>query len=346
MKQLTCEMCGSTELIKQDGLFVCQACGCKYSVEEAKKLMIEGIVDVQGTVKVDNSAFVEKYLANARRAMQKGDWEETEKYYNMVEQNDPSNIEAIFFSAYGKARCSMIDGDIFKRQQICDVFCRSISIIDDNYNVEKSEENRELLTQMHNSLFAMYNTNFVYTTKTTESGIKADNREKTYYLFAKMAEAFIESITNIINVDDQLLYWKMIFKQHKYLVGNTSLCKESRKQHREIAISIGNKIREKDPNFNIYVPEPSGGCYIATCVYGSYDCPEVWTLRRFRDNTLGSTWYGRTFIRLYYAISPILVKWFGKTNWFKNMWKGTLDKMVINLNTNGVEDTPYNDKIW
>lgn len=41
MKQFRCEMCGSTELIKQDGLFVCQACGCKYTVEEAKKLMVE-----------------------------------------------------------------------------------------------------------------------------------------------------------------------------------------------------------------------------------------------------------------------------------------------------------------
>lgn len=37
MKQLTCEMCGATDLIKQDGVFVCQSCGCKYSVEEAKK---------------------------------------------------------------------------------------------------------------------------------------------------------------------------------------------------------------------------------------------------------------------------------------------------------------------
>ena len=39
MKQLTCEMCGSTDIIKQDGVFVCQTCGCKYSVEEAKKMM-------------------------------------------------------------------------------------------------------------------------------------------------------------------------------------------------------------------------------------------------------------------------------------------------------------------
>ena len=44
MKQLTCEMCGSTDLMKQDGVFVCQSCGTKYSVEEAKKMMVEGTV--------------------------------------------------------------------------------------------------------------------------------------------------------------------------------------------------------------------------------------------------------------------------------------------------------------
>lgn len=84
----------------------------------------------------------------------------------------------------------------------------------------------------------------------------------------------------------------------------------------------------------------SGGCYIATSVYGSYDCPQVWTLRRFRDFTLAETWYGRAFIRTYYAISPTLVKWFGHTEWFKRMWKGKLDRMVANLNAEGVEDTP------
>lgn len=89
-----------------------------------------------------------------------------------------------------------------------------------------------------------------------------------------------------------------------------------------------------------------GACYVATCVYGSYDCPEVWTLRRYRDNTLGSTWYGRAFIRTYYAISPTLVKWFGDTKWFKKMWKGKLDRMVSKLQKEGVESTPYEDKDW
>lgn len=85
------------------------------------------------------------------------------------------------------------------------------------------------------------------------------------------------------------------------------------------------------------------GCYVATCVYGSYDCPQVWTLRRYRDYTLCETWYGRMFIRFYYAVSPIMVKWFGASEWFRNLWKPLLDRMVEKLNQAGVECTPYTD---
>lgn len=88
------------------------------------------------------------------------------------------------------------------------------------------------------------------------------------------------------------------------------------------------------------------GCYVATCVYGSYDCPQVWTLRRYRDYILARTWYGRAFIRTYYTISPTLVKWFGHTKWFKDMWKPHLDNMIRKLNMNGVQNTPYQDKQW
>ena len=92
--------------------------------------------------------------------------------------------------------------------------------------------------------------------------------------------------------------------------------------------------------------EDMGGCYVDTAVYGSYDCPQVWTLRRFRDNTLGATWYGRAFIHTYYAISPTLVKWFGKCEWFRNGCKKPLDKLVARLQAEGVDDTPYQDRRW
>ena len=88
------------------------------------------------------------------------------------------------------------------------------------------------------------------------------------------------------------------------------------------------------------------GCYVATAVYGSYDCPEVWTLRRFRDNVLGKTWYGRLFIKLYYAVSPTAVKLFGNCEWFQNFFRDKLDSMVSKLQSDGFESTPYQDRSW
>lgn len=85
------------------------------------------------------------------------------------------------------------------------------------------------------------------------------------------------------------------------------------------------------------------GCYIATCIYGSYDCPQVWILRRFRDYILDKTWYGRAFIKCYYIASPMLVKWFGGQKWFKTFWKSKLDKMIDELKNKGIDDTYYND---
>lgn len=154
MNTLTCEMCGSTDIMKQDGVFVCQVCGVKYSVEEARKMMVEGTVEiqgtveVQGTVQVDNTVTVQKYLQNARRAKEKEDWEEVEKYYNLVEQNDPDNIEAIFYSSYGKAKRSLVPAEIYQRKEAFKVLNNSVSIIDDHYNPDKVKDNEESIRAM------------------------------------------------------------------------------------------------------------------------------------------------------------------------------------------------------
>lgn len=304
MKQLTCEMCGSTDLMKQDGVFVCQSCGCKYSVEEAKRMMIEGTVDVQGTVKVDNSAFVQKYLANARRAYEKEDWEEVEKYYNMVEQNAPNNMEAVFFSAFGKAMLSLTDGDYYKRQQKFTVLNKSISVINDYYEVT-DEDKEAVLTKISDAIIKMFSVTYVYN---TQAGAAVGGNQWQKNILNGTKDAFITELKQIAEKHDDAYIQELITKMNGL--------------------------------------QTAGGCYVATAVYGSYDCPQVWTLRRFRDYTLAETWYGRAFIRTYYAISPTLVKWFGHTEWFKKMWKGKLDRMVANLNAEGVEDTPYEDKPW
>ena len=90
----------------------------------------------------------------------------------------------------------------------------------------------------------------------------------------------------------------------------------------------------------------SGGCYIATAIYGSYDCPEVWTLRRYRDYKLAKTFWGRIFIKAYYAISPTIVRLAGNTKWFNKILKYRLDKMVKSLKNEGFDSMPYEDIDW
>lgn len=46
MKTLVCELCGGHDLLKQSGMYVCQDCGAKYTVEEAKGLMTEASSEI------------------------------------------------------------------------------------------------------------------------------------------------------------------------------------------------------------------------------------------------------------------------------------------------------------
>ena len=97
------------------------------------------------------------------------------------------------------------------------------------------------------------------------------------------------------------------------------------------------------PLLNSYAPQQKKGCYIATAIYGTYDCPELWVLRRYRDEALATRWYGKLFIKLYYAVSPYMVKWFGNKAWFVALWKNKLDIIVLRLKEKGYSHEQYFD---
>jgi hypothetical protein len=86
-----------------------------------------------------------------------------------------------------------------------------------------------------------------------------------------------------------------------------------------------------------------GGCYVATAVYGSYNCPEVWALRRFRDQVLQPYAIGRMFVRAYYAASPRLVCKYGETRWFTRLARPVLNKFVGIIRGSGISDSAYQD---
>ncbi len=99
MKPLTCEMCGSTDVVREEDLYVCRHCGTKYTPEAARKIMIEGPVDVSGsTVKVDTSQELENLYTLARRARDEGNQDDAAKYYEMILLRNPDSWEANFYS--------------------------------------------------------------------------------------------------------------------------------------------------------------------------------------------------------------------------------------------------------
>jgi tetratricopeptide (TPR) repeat protein len=208
-------------------MFVRQHCGTKYSLEEARKLMIEGVVDVQGTVRVDNSQSVERFLANARRARQKEDWEETEKYYNMVEQNDPNNIEAVFYSAYAKARTSLQQNDHNKRIAAFNIFGKSISVIDDYFDTNNIDAQIEMVKTMSTDMMTMYTCEKVRVIVPSNS-LNASQTvyESTAYpytnrLLKAACEKFIESLQHIIDSNEKakLIYDAMAYQVAKEVGG-------------------------------------------------------------------------------------------------------------------------------
>ncbi len=213
MKAIICEMCNSNNVVKEDGVYVCQSCGTKYSVDEAKKLMVE----VEGTVKIDKSDYVTKSLMNARRARQKEDWEETEKYYNKVEEEDPGNIEAIFYSSYGKAKYSLIESDIYKREAAFKVLTNSISIIDDNFDAARENEQLEIIKEIANAIIKMESSSYVYKTRNN-----SEDAVKTELLFAKLGVEFAETLLNISRkaTNNKQVYLQMAAEHLIYLNSN------------------------------------------------------------------------------------------------------------------------------
>lgn len=376
MKQLTCEMCGSTDLMKQDGVFVCQTCGTKYSVEEAKKMMVEGTVDVTGsTVKVDTSDELANLYQLAHRAKIENNIENAAKYYDMILIKDPTSWEAAFYSVYYQAlNCKIIQIESSARsiQNSLDTVFALISC-----HLTDEGEKKEACKQVAFSSIAAADVFFTGAKNTHDSSFRSFMQYGNQKLYVETVGEFykrtlaceqllthLEGILRTLYPEDKDIREVALTALEKAATEMFESYKETYDEYKVrffkpfklVCDDLADTIKKyykpdyTSPFETVKKPvkpeTPSGGCYVATAIYGSYDCPQVWTLRRFRDYTLAETWYGRAFIRTYYAISPTLVKWFGHTEWFKKMWKGKLDRMVANLNAEGVEDTPYVDQEW
>ena len=99
MDKLQCELCNGTEFTKTDEYFVCDFCRTKYSTAQAKKMMIEGTVEVAGTVQVDRGNEVANLITLAKSALAGGNSSEAFAYANRALEIEVDNSQAWAYKA-------------------------------------------------------------------------------------------------------------------------------------------------------------------------------------------------------------------------------------------------------
>lgn len=153
VKRLVCELCKSTDFVKIDGVFVCQVCSCKYSVEEAKKLMFEDGVEEDNNDVSSNavsSVKVSGLYEVARRARRNGNSSQAAKYYDLILLEEPGSWEAQFYSIYFSSMDCTIAGIAAAAKDIENCLESTIDLIVANAKDENEKE--EFLTQVTEDL--------------------------------------------------------------------------------------------------------------------------------------------------------------------------------------------------
>lgn len=366
MKVIKCELCGSNEFKKIGDEYECQYCHTKYGVEEAKKMMVEGTVEVTGTVNIDVSDKKKNYEKLAERSFNDKLYDQAYNYYEKLLEMDSDNWQYV----YKKGVCAAWQSTLanFRVDETIKACKNAFNIIEIN-NIEL--ENKESVCyQMADDInkvsvaFCQLAQNHYNEFWELESAAPeywghlqqlidceeyAKDIIKNYISSDETKNLYVTILKNLI------IYFCDICERRKYKsgynqYGDTYAWTWYKNELRAPLIEKYDKyvleLKNLEPQYvaPIMQKQSNGGCYVATCVYGSYDCPEVWTLRRFRDNYLDKRILGRAFIKIYYFISPKAVRLFGNNKYFKKINKLILDKWVVKLNSNGYENTRYNDK--
>ncbi len=321
LEALRCPQChGEVDLDDNQEYGFCKYCGTKVQNIRSDRLKVEGKFEINKEKDLNN------LLILARRSKDTNDNDQAKKYYDEVLLMDPNNWEAQYYNVYYNCYDYYNqDKELSSFDKACDKIINNLSIVFNLIKISKmsNAEKNECYNQIGQSLDALRN-HWIGSYNPQIRGINFELHEK------KFGEIY-EKIGDLFVIQDDKIHAEEYYDK----------CFDLYCRDKDLIERINEKIIKINPEFE---KVSTSACYVATCVYGSYDCPEVWVLRRFRDNFLDKYLLGRIFIRTYYAISPKIVRILGKTKGFKSLNKKILDRFVSLLKIKGYEDTKYIDK--
>lgn len=182
MKKIVCDLCEGTEFIKEGGMFVCQGCGTKYSIEEAKSMMreVEGTAPVVGAAPAmpvgnPNQAQIDNILVLATTAYEAQNYAEAENYCNRAIELDAMCYKA--WNLKGKAVGWQSQIDKLRIEEAAHSFCKAIDFAPEEEKEELKNQAVEELKKLGLALIALRKQRFSGSPDSKElNGFKSDRK--------------------------------------------------------------------------------------------------------------------------------------------------------------------------
>ena len=137
MKGIICEICGGTELVKTDGMFVCQQCGAKYDIDEVKKMLSISNNTTQLEQSQPATDASQNYIELAYNAFNSSNNSEAIEFANKVLAINPKNPDAWLIKANATAWSSTTND--FKISESIDYWINAITNVEEERFLDFSD---------------------------------------------------------------------------------------------------------------------------------------------------------------------------------------------------------------
>ena len=215
MKKIVCDLCESTEFTKEGGFFICQGCGTKYSLEEAKSMMreVEGSAPISAGAPVTavpmgnpNQQQIDNLLVLATSSKEAGNNEDCEKYCNQAIMLDATCYKAWFLKGKAIGWSSKLDNN--RMEEASHSFCQAIDFAPEEEKDELKTQAVEELKNLGLACISLRKDNFAKDPSTSNLNgfkndrlvlIKAITVLLTHGNVVGMPEGYTEEIANMMN---------------------------------------------------------------------------------------------------------------------------------------------------
>jgi hypothetical protein len=304
VKQIVCEVCGSNDFTKAGDLFVCDFCSTKYSSVDVEKMMIEGTVEVAGTVRVDRTSETHNLISLATAALDNSNANEAYDYANRALEIDTDDPNAWVVKGKAAGWSSTINN--FRVPEMLGAFRRAEELTPSD---ERERLRQECADTMNGVAVAVHNLSWNFTNEHVRvDGVWAAHITRCEQIVTVLQIAYEwgekrAPLDNIVIIVSNLIRG-ITFKAYNGASSSVFLQKAYQQKMQQLLETAATDIRNFDPAYKTPHPKKSGSCFVVTATMGDESAFPVVTLRSFRDEVLADYANGRRFIQWYELNGP------------------------------------------